>query len=67
MIPSQNTGTAWPRRVSAIAPQSTAVPRRSAANVPSGKATTSAKTMAAIVNSIVAGRRSKTRLSAGSL
>jgi hypothetical protein len=65
MMPSQKLGIDWPTIASAMMPPSIAVPRLSAAMMPSGIAKVIAMSIAMSVSSMVAGRRSMTMSKAG--
>ena len=64
--PSQKFGTDTPASASAVAPESIAVPRHTAAAMPSGSATSSATNIAAPASSAVAGMREATCETTGS-
>ena len=56
MMPSQKLGMDWPNMASVMMPPSMAVPRFSAAMMPSGTASPMARMMATSVSSTVAGK-----------
>ena len=64
-MPSQNVGMHCPASASAMAPESRAEPRRTAAMIPSGSARMTARTIAASASLAVAGKRSRTSGSVG--
>ena len=65
MRPVQKIGADWPRAASPTASRSTGVPRRTAAAMPSGTESSTARTSAVTARSMEAGSRSMTRRMAG--